>query len=889
MWSPRVDEDKQRQGTSHTFWIDPVSPEQQRVGSNHNLLDSTDNTTSNPLMERTTHTNTNNNTNTNTTNITAYIQSHQHPAYYVFAKPPPPPPSPSSSAYKTIVYQEPYYSKAEDVPSVPLKIFSGKEFKVLSKSIDHLKPFDPSPLGGYLPSSQQQHLWHVPPTSIRIWSPAVPPPSKDEVLRWMKERPPAPLPSKSHLTQIACSTAKNTFGFKYSPSKPKSKVTRIRTYLDLFSLEIHVNTNGAMEPDPAENEVQVIFWCLKTEDENISKNSGVDDSYHLGILALDSYDISKIGITGIDITQVPHEEDLLWALVDKVRHYDPDILAGYELHNSSWGYLIERALVYDIHLTDELSRVYCASQRIVTDPWGYRKASVFRIIGRHMLNVWRLMRSEMNVTSYRFENVVYNILHYRVPHYSYKTLTTWFEKGPAVLKNRLFQYYLERVQLNLELLDIAEVINNVSESARVFGIDFYSVITRGSQFKVESIMFRIGKPENFVMISPSRKQVAEQSAIECLPLVMEPVSQYYSSPLLVMDFQSLYPSIMIAYNYCYSTCVGKVGTPGKLGVTELNLQDGLLDAVKDHLNVSPNGVAFVKPNIRKGLLGKMLSELLETRVMVKTSMKDYKDDSGLLRLLNARQMTLKYVSNVTYGYTSASFSGRMPCVEIADSIVQTGRETLERTIKLINEHATWGAKVVYGDTDSVFVSLPGKSRDEAFDIGNDIAATVTKMNPAPMTLQFEKVYHPCLLIAKKRYVGYKYEHRDEKEPVFDAKGIETVRRDGTAATQKIMEYCIKILFRTQDMSQVKEYLYDQWTKILSNRVSLQDFIIAKEVRMGTYRSLPHGAQVALAQMAKDPRSEPQYGERVPYVVVNQGPNAQLKDRVTKPEVLLHDR
>lgn len=99
--------------------------------------------------------------------------------------------------------------------------------------------------------------------------------------------------------------------------------------------------------------------------------------------------------------------------------------------------------------------------------------------------------------------------------------------------------------------------------------------------------------------------------------------------------------------------------------------------------------------------------------------------------------------------------------------------------------------MVYGDTDSVFVSLPGKSRSEAFDIGNDIAATVTRMNPEPMKLQFEKVYHPCLLIAKKRYVGNKYEHIAESKPVFEAKGIETVRRDGTAATQKIMEYCLK--------------------------------------------------------------------------------------------------
>lgn len=87
---------------------------------------------------------------------------------------------------------------------------------------------------------------------------------------------------------------------------------------------------------------------------------------------------------------------------------------------------------------------------------------------------------------------------------------------------------------------------------------------------------------------------------------------------------------------------------------------------------------FVKPNIRRSLLAKMLTNILETRIMVKNSMKNYQEDTALLRLLDARQLTLKYIANVTYGYTSATFSGRMPAVEIADSIVQTGRETLEK-------------------------------------------------------------------------------------------------------------------------------------------------------------------------------------------------------------------
>ena len=87
---------------------------------------------------------------------------------------------------------------------------------------------------------------------------------------------------------------------------------------------------------------------------------------------------------------------------------------------------------------------------------------------------------------------------------------------------------------------------------------------------------------------------------------------------------------------------------------------------------------YVKQELRKSLLAKMLAELLETRIMVKNGMKRDKDDKTLQQLLNNRQLALKLVANVTYGYTGASMSGRMPCAEIADSIVQTGRETLEK-------------------------------------------------------------------------------------------------------------------------------------------------------------------------------------------------------------------
>lgn len=92
-------------------------------------------------------------------------------------------------------------------------------------------------------------------------------------------------------------------------------------------------------------------------------------------------------------------------------------------------------------------------------------------------------------------------------------------------------------------------------------------------------------------------------------------------------------------------------------------------------------------------------------------------------------------------------------------------------------------------------------------------------------------------------------------------------------------------------SQVKAYLQRQWKRILSGRVSLQDFVFAKEVRLGTYStrdssSLPPAAIVATKAMRTDPRAEPRYGERVPYVVIHGEPGARLVDMVVDPLELL---
>lgn len=289
---------------------------------------------------------------------------------------------------------------------------------------------------------------------------------------------------------------------------------------------------------------------------------------------------------------------------------------------------------------------------------------------------------------------------------------------------------------------------------------------------------------------------------------------------------------------------------------------------KDLVNISPCGAVFVKPIVREGVLPRMLREILDTRLMVKQSMKLHKSDKLLQRILHSRQLGLKLMANVTYGYTAANFSGRMPCVEVGDSVVSKGRETLERAIKMVQQNKKWDAQVVYGDTDSLFVLCPGRAREDAFRIGNEIAEAVTNDNPYPVKLKLEKVYQPSILQVfltliscnawfecfiyfktKKRYVGFMYEGPDQKEPKYEAKGIETVRRDGCPAVAKvsssleknlcllvnfhwlqILEKTLKLLFDTMDVSLVKRYICRQLSKILSGQANIQDLIFAKEFR-----------------------------------------------------------
>ncbi|GAU11517.1 hypothetical protein TSUD_345070 [Trifolium subterraneum] len=681
--------------------------------------------------------------------------------------------------------------------------------------------------------------------------------------------------------------------------------------LTLLSIEVLAESRADLLPDPQFDGVNIVALGFQNDcDATIEVQVLLHSKFVPCQRSLD-------GLSDCKVLNFTDEKHLFKEFMKIVSSSDPDILMGWDIQGGSLGFLAERASHLGLGLLNDLSRtpsnswinsqdtetseksilqpdisdtpnLDCCAQEssIIEDEWGRTHASGVHVGGRIVLNLWRLIRGEVKLNLYSVEAVAEAVLRRKIPSLNHKVLTKWFSSGPGKARYQCIKYVMDRAKLNLEISNQLDMVNRTSELARVFGIDFFSVLSRGSQYRVESMFLRLAHTQNYVAISPGNQQVASQPAMECLPLVMEPKSGFYSDPVVVLDFQSLYPSMIIAYNLCFCTCLGKpwASKTNVLGVSPFSPEQHVLQDLKDQILLTPNGVMFVPSKVQRGVLPRLLEEILSTRIMVKQAMKKLSPSEQVLqRIFNARQLALKLISNVTYGYTAAGFSGRMPCAELADSIVQCGRCTLEKAISFVNLHEKWNAEVIYGDTDSMFVLLKGRTVKESFQIGSEIASAITAMNPSPVTLKMEKVYHPCFLVTKKRYVGYSYESPNQIEPVFDAK-------ECIGGTHALLSCRIVPVYIPMN---VKTYLQRQWKRILLGRVSVKDFIFAKEVRLGTYSarisSLPPAAIVATKAMRVDCRAEPRYAERIPYVVIHGEPGARLVDMVVDPlEVLAID-
>ena len=348
----------------------------------------------------------------------------------------------------SVEYQEPFYDNQKDAPYKPY-IFAGRTFKIPINNINNLPVFSPILRDGTISTYKGIEYWNllyndttnISKSKLKAVSLLKKPPSRLEVEKWLKD---------NKDKEFELNTPKDPSQIDGPLNLDESdKIIDLKTsdklvqYLTVTSVEIHVNTRGSLEPNP--NLDSVSFICIFSQnDYEPSEDSEFPSTLEIitvtDNLLYDNSEYSKFGYLdktpfGVKIHKVPSEEMLFALFIDIIHKNDPDILVGYEIQSSSWGYLIERASVLHLNLISELSRMskdFKTEEDIRRDQWGFTHGTGIKITGRILLNLWRILRSEVKSNIYTFENMAFKVLNQRYPYYSNETITKWFSQKPGL-------------------------------------------------------------------------------------------------------------------------------------------------------------------------------------------------------------------------------------------------------------------------------------------------------------------------------------------------------------------------------------------------------------------------------------------------------------------------
>ncbi|KAG5220973.1 DNA-directed DNA polymerase delta [Salix suchowensis] len=485
-------------------------------------------------------------------------------------------------------------------------------------------------------------------------------------------------------------------------------------------------------------------------------------------------------IVGSQVISFDDERKLLESWRDFVQEADPDVIIGYNISNFDIPYLMDRAKALDVKNFPFLGRLKRIAAQVKethfsSKAYGQRDSKDTQLDGRLQMDILQYMQREYKLRSYSLNSVCAQFLGEQKEDVHYSVITS-LQNGTPESRRRLAVYCLKDAYLPQRLLDKLMCFVNSIEMARVTGVPFNYLLSRGQSIKVLSQLYRKANEEGYVI--PCYKGEGSEEQYEGAT-VIEPKKGYYDTPIATLDFSSLYPSIMMAT------------------VERLNL---------------------VKDARRKGLLPTILEDLISAR---KHPFKR--------AVLDGRQLALKISANSVYGFTGATI-GKLPCLAISSSVTAYG---LEAEYCISNGHSH-NAEVIYGDTDSVMVKFGPGDLKEVMALGTEgryYALSSTHLSQqAPIKLEFEKVYYPYLLISKKRYAGL-YWTKPEKYDKMDAKGIETVRRDNCRLVSTVIETCLHKMLIDRDVKGAEEYTKRTIADLLQNKVDMSQLVITKQAHV----------------------------------------------------------
>ena len=379
------------------------------------------------------------------------------------------------------------------------------------------------------------------------------------------------------------------------------------------------------------------------------------------------------------------EKDLLMGFRDYLIKNDIDVITGWNIFGFDLEYVFKRAIMVgcpdDFYQLSKLKEHRCEMvyKKLSSSALGDNTLKLLPMPGRFIFDLFHEVKREQKLDSYSLNAVSTTFLGDQKIDMSPKEMFKRFkEEDPEKLKE-VAEYCIKDTILPHKLMVKMHTFMNLIEMAKATWVPLCYLSERGQQIKVFSQMTRKARELGF-MVPTIRYGKVQSDPYEGATVLSAQTGAYYT-PITALDFASLYPSIMMAHNLCYSTLVIDPKYDNLPGVTY------------ESFNIGERTYKFAQDV--PSLLPSVLEELKAFRKQAKKDMANAKD-ATMKNVYNGKQLAYKISMNSVYGFTGAG-KGMLPCVPIASTVTCKGRSMIEETKNYVEANFP-GAHVRYGDS-----------------------------------------------------------------------------------------------------------------------------------------------------------------------------------------------
>ena len=647
-------------------------------------------------------------------------------------------------------------------------------------------------------------------------------------------------------------------------------------------------------------------------------------------------------LEGLTTIRLPDELSLLKRFLDLITELNPQVISGYNIHGFDLQYFHERLskIYLERYPSLALLKWYGVDEAIEaqrsgsdTRAFGHMETFTIPMIGRIYFDLYTYMRKNYKFPKYSLDHVAEQLLDSHKEDMPYKEMFAIFRRfkeltgsevsgdvqASEVQSNiddftRVVSYCVQDSRLVVQMLDKLHIWIELLETANIVQVPIEHLYLRGQQARCVNQVYKLAHRRGYVIDQRVHPEVPYTGGF-----VGEPVVGLHDQ-VACLDFASLYPSIIMAYNICYTTLIAPRDLSDDPQGELHDLSQEVVISHDEDLEIRTVGTRasslhtstksrmvdlryrFVRKDHHPGLLPELVSTLVSVRRAVRKQSEQAfakakeladTDHQAAQRwqlegiVLHKRQLALKVSANSLYGFLGVQNGGQLPLIEGAMSITALGRQLINGVNRQIETH--WGYQVVYNDTDSTMFVIHDVPKERVYERAEELATEINKGFQEPLRMELEKVMIGFFL--KKKNYCYLVYKRDgtlptrvgsdgvaqlsTKDIVF--KGMKPVRRENCQLLKDLYSTVILQVFQRAKFQDVAELLLRTYERLMLGQVPVEQLVMY--LSLGEYSASSTYYLKSFKERVINQGYNVNTGDRVEVVLVKRGPRAKVADQL----------